>query len=550
MTSEHPANPGRRSLLTGGALMVPTLALVGCSANDDDQADAGARTSSAGAPGVASSRVVRLTVAADTEEDVTDAFAEAMEQLETDHATTIMLDRGEYLVRGITVPPDRTVIIRGMGIGYVGGSFGTRIRRYDDGTEPLLLAQGDTDTLEPAEFNTPPFRTRLELYDLELHGNETAGDGLRVFRGQQCNFERIRVSRCSGTAVHLTQMFNSAMTKVFTGYSGNGSDQPAMLIDGTDEGSTAGTNTLHITDCEWETNAGTDLVIDGYRGAPSVGILVSGVKMERIEGDFPLIRVSRHGKLQLTNSYLYLGSDTQHHQLQTAGSTMLSNVHLAHGGSPDFQVVQEDGLLLMAAVQSEARLGEAMLRVDAEVSDQGCVLRGLSALDNNRLVRDERDRSVKLGKRVVPVQVVHSTASTKLVTGGVAAGWALGAESADALVVGQAVLPGGLPDDAVCELALRWVVSSSGEGGVTFKATVGAAGTDGSLSARQVPVSARASAPSGVGDLVESILAPSITVNDGNLVQVQVARDIDDSADTFTGEVLLLTAHLLVSTVP
>ncbi len=549
MTSEPPARPGRRSLLTGGALMVPALALAGCSA-DDDQTVPAAQTSSADPPVAGSSRVVRLTVAADTEQDVTEAFAEAMQQLDAEQATTILLDRGEYLVRGITIPPNRTVIIRGMGIGYVGGSFGTRIRRFDEGTEPLLLAQGDTDTLEPAEFNTPPFRTRLELYDLELHGNETAGTGLRVFRGQQCNFERIRVSRCSGTAVHLTQMFNSSMAKVFTGYSGDGDDQPAMLIDGTDEGSTAGTNTLHISDCEWETNFGTDLVIDGHRGAPSVGVLVGGAKMERIEGDFPLIRVTRHGKLQLSNSYLYLGSDTGHHQVQTSGSTMLANVHLAHGGSADYQVVQADGLLFMSGVQSEARLGGAVLRVGKEVSDEGCVVRGLGAFDNNRLVRDERDGPVKLGKRVVPVQIVHSTASTELVKGGVAAGWALGTEPSDVVCVGQAVVPGGLPSEAVCELVLRWSANSTSGGVAAFTATIGGLRPDQSLSSRQVPVAGRGRAPSGPGDLVETVLDPRITVSDGDLVQVQVARDTEDSEDTFRGEVILLTAHLLVSTVP
>lgn len=549
MESDEPVSRNRRALLTGGAFVVPGLLLAGCSSSEEPEAKkATARSGNTSSPEEGGARVVRLSVEADTDEDVTEAFAEAIKAVDPTQATTIQLDRGVYLVRSIVIPTDRTVIIRGMGIGYVGGSFGTQIRRYDEGSEPVLLAQGAPGTLTSAELNTPPFRTRLELYDLELHGNES-GVGLRVFRGQQCNFERVRVSRCAGPALHLTQMFNSSLNRVFTSYSGRGDEQPAMLIDGTDEDSTAGTNTLHLTDCEWETNAGTDLVIDGYPGMPSVAVLIANAKMERSTGDFPLIRVTRNAKMQLDNSYLYLGSDTNHHLVQTAGSLMLSNVHLASGGAPDYQVRHEDGLLMMMAVQSQARVNKAVLRVAAEVSLGRCVLRGVAATNGNRLVRDYRENSVKLGKHVVPVPLLHSSASSEQVKGGIAAGWVLPPGSKSPVCVGQAVLPDGLPEDARCEVVLRWSTNSGGGGDVAFRASIGTLEPNASLTSRQKQMTAITEAPAAAAVLMESRLEPTISINQGELVQVQVQRTSGD-ADTFADDVLLLTAHLLVSAIP
>lgn len=548
MKSDEPVSRNRRALLTGGAFVVPGMLLAGCSLNDEPEKSGSNSRSGNGSQQAGGARVVRLSVEADTEEDVTEAFAEAIKQVDPTQATTIQLDRGVYLVRNITIPPDRTVIIRGMGIGYVGGSFGTQIRRYDEGTDPVLLAQGAPGTLTSAELNTPPFRTRLELYDLELHGNES-GVGLRVFRGQQCNFERVRVTRCDGPALHLTQMFNSSLTRVFTSYSGRGEDQPAMLIDGTDEDSTAGTNTLHLTDCEWETNLGTDLFVDGYPGMPSVAVLIASAKMERSSGDFPLIRVTRNAKVQLDNSYLYLGSDTNHHLVQTAGSLMVSNVHFASGSAPDYQIHHDDGLLMMAVVQSQARVKEAVVRVAPEVSVGRCVLRGVAATDGNRLVRDYREISVKLGKQVVPVPLLHSDASSEQVTGGIAAGWVLKAGADSPVCVGQVVLPDGLPDEARCDVVLRWSVNSDGGGDVAFRATVGTLGPNSSLTSRQKRMSVITQSPSAAAVLMESTLSPPIFVQQGELVQVQVQRASGD-ADTFADDVLLLTAHLLVSSLP
>ncbi len=549
MKSDEPVSRNRRALLTGGAFVVPGLLLAGCSSNEEPEPEnSTARSGNASPQEEGGARVVRLSVEADTEEDVTEAFAEAIKAVHPTQATTIQLDRGVYLVRSIVIPTDRTVIIRGMGIGYVGGSFGTQIRRYDEGSEPLLLAQGAPGTLTSAELNTPPFRTRLELYDLELHGNES-GVGLRVFRGQQCNFERLRVTRCGGTALHLTQMFNSSLNRVFTSYSGQGDDQPAMLIDGTDEDSTAGTNTLHLTDCEWETNVGTDLAVDGYPGMPSVAVLIANAKMERSNGDYPLIRVTKNAKLQLDNSYLYLGSDTKHHLVQTAGSLMMSNVHLASGSTPEYQVRHNDGLLMMVAVQSQARVKEAVIRVDAEVSLGRCVLRGVVATDSNRLVRDYRDLSVKLGKQVVPVPLLHSNGSSEQVKGGVAAGWVLKPGADSPVCVGQVVLPDGLPDEARCDVVLRWSVNSGGEGDVAFRATVATLGPNASLTSRQEKMTAVTQAPSADAVLMESTLRPAISVQQGELMQVQVQR-VSGDADTFSDDVLLLTAHLLVSSIP
>lgn len=529
---------------------MPALALAGCQ-SDTAGEERASGTVPAGQPDVphdtTSPSVIRLSVSPDTGDDVTEAFEEALEQVHPTLATTILLDRGEYLVRAITIPPFRTVIIRGAGTGYVGGSVGTRIRRSDDGTGPLLLAQGETDSLGADELSSPDFRTRLELRDLELHGNETAGAVLRVFRGQQCHFEGIRVSKSTGTAVHLTQMFNSSISRMFVGYSGRGRSAPAMLVDGTDEGAPAGTNTLHITDCEWETNAGTDLSIDGFPGMPSVGVLVAGAKMERNTGDFPLIQVTENGKIQLSNSYLYLGSGTEHHQVETAGSAMLSNVHLAHGSTPDYQVVHADGLLMMTGVHSEALLRRAVVRVAPEVSAGRCVIRGLTSIDGKTLVHDERDLPVRMGQRVVPLQIVHATATTELVEGASAAGWALGSSGTDDVCVGQAVMPEELAVDADCELVLRWTTGGGDSGGVVLGASVGGLAVEGSLASGRKSVEARGEAPDSSGTLVESVLSPSLTVAEGDLVQVRIGRDTDHPQDTFSGDVLLLTAHLLVS---
>lgn len=253
--------------------------------------------------------------------------------------------------------------------------------------------------------------------------------------------------------------------------------------------------------------------------------------------------------MQLDNSYLYLGSDTRHHLMQTAGSLMLSNVHLANGGAPEYQVRHDDGLLMMVAVQSQARVTEAVVRVAAEVSVGRCVLRGVVAIDGNRLVRDYREVSVKLGKQVVPVPLMHSTASTEQVEGGIAAGWALKPGSDSPVCVGQVVLPGGLPEEARCDVVLRWSVNSGNGGDVAFRATVGTLGPNASLTSRQERLSATTQAPSTAAVLVESTLSPAITVGQGELVQVQVQR-VSGDADTFAGDVLLLTAHLLVSSLP
>lgn len=549
MKSDEPMSRSRRALLTGGAFVVPGMLLAGCSLGDEPEADRSTSSGRAAAPPQeVSERVVRLSVAADTGEDVTEAFAEAIEQVHPTQATTIELDRGVYLVRSIVIPTDRTVIIRGMGIGYVGGSFGTQIRRYDEGGEPVLLAQGTPGTLTSAQLNTPPYRTRLELYDLELHGNES-GVGLRVFRGQQCNFERVRVTRCAGPALHLTQMFNSSLSRVFTSYSGQGDEQPAMLIDGTDEDSTAGTNTLHLTNCEWETNTGTDLVVDGYPGTPSVAVLIANAKLERGTGDFPLIRVTKYAKVQLDNSYLYLGSDTTYHLVETAGSLMLSNVHIASGGAPDYQVRHDDGLLMMVAVQSEARVAKAVLRVAAEVSVGRCVLRGVVATNGNRLVEDNRATSVKLGEQVVPVPLLHSVAPSEQVAGGLSSGWVLKPGADSPVCVGQVVLPDGLPDEARCEVVLRWSTNSGGGGYVSLRVTVGTVEPNASLTSRQKRLTAVTEAPSSAAVLMETTVSPAIAVQPGELVQVQVQR-VSGDADTFDDDVFLLTAHLLVSTLP
>lgn len=549
MTPDPPARPARRALLTGGALALPALALAGCQSDDADADVSTADTLAApnSAATVSSASVIRLSVGPDTGEDVTEAFAEAMAKVHPTQATTILLDRGEYLVRSITIPANRSVILRGMGIGFVGGSFGTRIRRYDDGTDPLLLAEGHTGQLSSSDVSLPEFRVRLELYDLELHGNETSGEVLRVFRGQQCHFQGVRVGKSAGTAVHVTQMFNSSITRMFIGYSGQGAETPAMLIDGTDEGSPAGTNTLHLTDCEWETNAGTDLVIDGFPGMPSVAVLVTNAKMERGAGDYPLVRVTSHGKMQLSNSYLYLGSNTDHHLLETSGSTMLSNVHLAHGGAPDYQVVHAEGLLMAVGLNSEARLTNAVVRVASEVTAGRCVLHGLAAIEGNALVHDERNLPVRLGQRVVPVQVVHSSSSSVLLADGTGVGWRLGPVAEDDACVGQAVMPEGVAAGDDLLLVLRWTTGSrSVDGGVVLAASLRGTQADTEMSSGRAEAQTHHEDPPREGAVAESVLRPRTALMEGELVRLQISRETGDSRDTFRGDAYLVSAHLLV----
>jgi len=330
--------------------------------------------------------------------DDTSAINAALSGLDYNKTRVVLFRSGIYLTTGIVIPHPMSVVFRGVGIGHVGDVRGTRIRRIDSGSGPVIYARGDTSTLTNANLSKPEYRVRFDIHDMEIHGN-SAGVGLNCFRGSENIFENVRFARCPLGGLIMNQHFNARVEGCFVGYSGTGTTYPAMVITGTAEGTASGTNTVHLTDCELENNNGTDiLVTKASGGGSSVAVMIGQLKTERGSGDYPQIEVTSGGELQMINSYLYLGSGTSTPQIRVSGGRFIgSALNIKRGGSGSDYAIYQTGagsLVNISGSYFESFPADKSIRVGSDVAPHRLRLVGISMIPSeeqaDRLIRDDR----------------------------------------------------------------------------------------------------------------------------------------------------------------
>lgn len=329
----------------------------------------------------------------------TAAISAAMANLSYNRTRVIQFQSGTYLTTGVTIPWPMSVVFRGAGTGHDGGVVGTRIKRTGTGTNPVINASGDPATRTSSEISKPEFRVRFDIHSMEVDASGS-GVALNSFRGSENIFENIRCVNAPHGGLIMNQHFNARAESIHVSNCGTGDSHPAMIVTGTaNEGSPGGSNTVHLSDCVLTDNTGVDFrVTCGSTSAPSVGVMVSQLKIERESDNYPQIDVTNGGELQLTNSYLHLGAGaTSTPQIRVVGRFIGAGLVLKRDGTAsDYAIYQTRAasLVNLSGVYFESTPATAAIRVGSDVAAHRLRVVSASMLPSeeqaNRLIRDDR----------------------------------------------------------------------------------------------------------------------------------------------------------------
>ncbi|MBM7472491.1 glycosyl hydrolase family 28-related protein [Subtercola frigoramans] len=457
---------------------------------------------------------------------------------------TVYLPKGTILTTGITLAQNKLVRLQGMGIGYVGGDAGTKILRNGAGTAVLLQGIGDPTTL--TNVGDPTKRCRVEIYDLELNGNNTAGEVLNIFRGSQVRIERVRVRNSAGIGAHFTQLFNSSFSQLFISYSGNGT-VPALLLDGTSgEGTAAGGNTIHFDSCEWETNAGTDIKIDGSSAdiAPTAGVTFTNIKIERGNGEYPLIDMQYCHTVSFIGLYGYVGSSATalvQHNSNLGTSNRISSSSLANGGFPAYHLAHTSGWLQLSSVRFSGTPTTGHVQISSGVPYNAHEARNVSGDVPSKLYVDGRGAGA-FGVRIVSLPLDFSSTAFVAV-GNAGAGVSFAHGTSTPFVSGIFTIPNDALVGGTAGIVIRWCPSTTTGGNVQWAAIAQDVTTASVISSGGATSTVTTAAGTTAFALKDSP-GPGLTVNPGHMMRFKLYRDGINAADTYADPAYLVTAHL------
>lgn len=314
---------------------------------------------------------------------------------------TVYFPSGEYICNStITTPLGVTVIIQGSGLPIIGlGHGGGTEIKAETGTDPILTSIGTSnDNID---------RGHVSLRDIGFHGNGQDRIGVQYQRCGEFDFNRVRFVQCGITALELTQCWNVNISKLFVGYSGDGTNSPAMLCDSiTGAGTSGGSDTVLFTDCQFEANNGIDIQLTGSTGdsSPSTSLFFENVKMEGGSGSYPYILMDYCQCIKFTN--LQIGTSRTgsliEHSTPFTRTNQFTNLYLESSGSPTYYVDQTDGVVDFANIAVNGTPATAIFHIGSSVGAGNFRIKGMQG---GGLLRFDDDRTVdeELGKGRVQI---------------------------------------------------------------------------------------------------------------------------------------------------
>lgn len=467
----------------------------------------------------------------------------------------VKLGPGVFVINsGLTVAPGAFVAIRGAGKGVAGGFVGTRLERTS-GTTPILSVTG-TGQLSSQ-------RAICEISDMELKGNNSAGDVLAVARANHLDLYNVRVTNnVGGIGVHLTEVWDSTIENLWVEGCGSGTTSPAMLMDSqAGAGATGDCATIQMSNITFQSNYGTDWKLSGSTGdvSPCNDIEAVNVKMEGTGAGtsgtpdtYPYIDLDYAQNCQFTNVRISMptGRASVFIQQATSGasSARANKFHntlcdVAGSNSPVRFIDHSAGGLFFNGLSLIGSPTTEYFRIGGSVGAGRFRVLGLSHNSPNvstGFITDPRSATEELNKGRLPIPIMSSDGT--LTTIGDNAVWAL-ADAADQYVRGQVVLPRDIDATGKAYIRVYWTASTTGN--VAWSWWQSAVSAGGNLSTAGTQSDQTIASP-GANLLAITSWGGSggISASAGQLVTVRLGRKGTAGGDTMTGTAYVVAIEL------
>lgn len=453
----------------------------------------------------------------------------------------VRLGLGTYLVGGtITLPVNTAISLRGEGIEHIGGAAGTTIKRGFSSTAPVIEGVGTGDTGAQ--------RIHVEISDMSINGGGLSGTLVKLEKLNTSLIRNVRISDAPATLLRASQWWNSWLDKVVFNDGGNGSANPACQL-------VADNNTVRLTDCEWEANAGTDLHIEG------LAVLVANPKLERDTGSFPLVNLVNAGSTQITGGFLHLGpSATGTHVVQSgtivparpnglancqiSGSREVTGVEGGFASVPYFVDVQA-GDMLITNVGMNGNPTSAFVHVASTVAVNAVRLRNVAVNVPAKLLLDDRTASVfTLGS--IPLVPAMTDAGVVIESAVQRVIWRLPDGATNRITYGAVPIPADAATGRPVRVRFLWY-SDSNTGNIRYLLGVRSLSLSGDdITVAQTDYPATVAVPATANRTTTTTVTTAVTVAPGaRWVAVLLQRIGADAADTSTGSMRILGAELL-----
>jgi hypothetical protein len=229
--------------------------------------------------------VVAFGAAGDGATDDTAALQDALDAAVAAGGGTVFLPAGSYVISDtLSIPAGVPIRLVGAAMAMRNVGYPTQIVRAEGVTATMLHVAGDGDT--------DADRGYVEICDLEFDGATEAGHGVVLERCNEVYLHRTKIRNCYQSGLILRQCWNLVAHAAMVHGCGDHTTHPATLVDAI---AAVGGNsdTLLLSNCQWESNGGTDLRITGStaHSARSSVVQVVNAKMEGAawEGSFPFV---------------------------------------------------------------------------------------------------------------------------------------------------------------------------------------------------------------------------------------------------------------------
>ena len=467
----------------------------------------------------------------------------------------VMFPPGIYVVNsGLTVSPGSMIILQGSGKGGVSG-VGTRLRRTS-GTTPVLSVTGTGQATNQ--------RPVCEIRDLEISGNDTAGDLLAVSRANHFGIRDVRVaSNAGGTGVHLTEVWDSTIDGLWVENCGSGTSKPALLMDSVvGAGADANCATIQISNITFQSNYGTDWRLTGSSadGSPSNDIQAVNVKMEGkgsgtlgTPDTYPYIDIDYAQNCHFANVRISQPTGRGSTFIQQTGTSpgpranQFVNVVLDIAGSntPSRYIDQSvGGLVFTGLSMPSTQPTTEYIRLQSSVSAGRFRVQGLnhnSADVSSGYITDSRTTQEELARSTrILIPIVTTDGSVTSI--GDNRVYAL-ADAADQYVYGQVILPRDVNNNGKAYLRVYWTASTTGNAQLSWAQAALSAGGNLSTSGSQVD-SVIASPGANLLAVNSWSGSAGISATAGQLVTVKFGRKGTHVNDTISGTVYIVALEL------
>lgn len=445
----------------------------------------------------------------------------------------------EYIIGSqITLPVDTPITFFGDGMGFVGNSKVTRLKRKAGTTDEILNGTGT------GIGSTQ--RIHFQMNNMQLHGNSESAPIFRLSRANECLIDRCRFSNSGQEAVVSTQLWNCEFRSSYFSNSGNGTTNAVVRLDAPAGEESA--NTVHFIGCEWESNTGTDLKVTGTVDW-GLAVQLTNCKMERNVGSYPLINLDQAGGFSCSDTFLHLGASATASLIEQKGtsaspvrSNNFSNCTLSHTGTPTYFVDQTVGVMGFSNCSLNGTPATAYFHAGSALGLRDQKLSNiLGAYTRSLLLHDQRTGSTYgYGRVMVPATLV-GVAATDSVDQGVY----LLPDAATTDYEGQATLP----SDAAIARPIRvrvWWYSAAVAGDARIRVNTAVSLADGdSIAGASTSLTSTATTPGVANVLKVTTFQGTDNCDPGEIIRCKVSRLGADGADTLVTQMRLYAVEIL-----